>query len=93
MQLASEDLEQKIILNEKVMRLWPDYRLIQNQIVFLALAGRDQEGLALLARLAKLQPWALNDLRNKLDGISFAELPEGSPLRFRVDAQLPRVQK
>ena len=93
MQLASEDLEQKIILNEKVMRLWPDYRLIQNQIVFLALAGRDQEGLALLARLAKLQPWALNDLRNKLDGISFAELPEGSPLRFRVDAQLPRVKK
>ncbi len=92
-QLTSEDLERKINFTERVMHFWPSRWLIQNQIVLLALAGREQESLALLEHLAKLQPWTNNDLRNTLDGIPFTEMPEDSPLRLRVEALAPRAKR
>ncbi len=84
LQLSSTDLEKKISFNERVMHFWPVFPVVRNQIVFLALAGRDAEGLELLEHLARLQPALIGELRAMLEQIPGTELPDASPLRSRT---------
>jgi len=91
--LSSADLEQKISFNERVMHFWPDIPIVRNQIVFLALAGRDGESLELLEHLARLQPASIAELRDTLDRIPRTELPDGSPVRSRTEVLARRAGK
>ena len=43
-------LAEKIAIGERVLRVWPSSEVVGRQSVFLALAGRDEAAVALLAR-------------------------------------------
>ena len=48
--LDGDGLAEKIAIGERVLRVWPSSQIVSRQCVYLALAGRDKEALALLAQ-------------------------------------------
>jgi O-antigen ligase len=82
--VSRESLLPKIAFLDRVLHFWPVAPLVQKQIAFLAMAGKDEEALALLGNLARLQPQYVPDLNAQLEAISGDDIPAGSPVRRRA---------
>jgi O-antigen ligase len=88
--IAKGDLAAQLEFNGRAVRAWPVYPLVRNQIVLLAMAGRDAEALRLLDNLARLQPQHLADLADFLGNLPDTRLPEVAPIRARIATLLGR---
>ena len=84
--LDGKDLPIKLSFSEKVVHYWPTAALVHRHIVLLAQAGRDDEALALLARVRKLVPDSELALRQLVEDLPAEALPGASPLRAALDS-------
>ncbi len=88
--ISKQELESKISFNEMVMHFYPTFRIVRNQIIFLAMAGREQESLKLMGYMARLEPGRLKELRDTLNHVPETELPGDSAVRAKVNSLLLR---
>ena len=84
--LDGKDLSIKLSFSEKVVHYWPTAALVHRHIVLLAQAGRDAEGLSLLARVSKMVPDSIPELRQLVESIPTEALSGASPLRAALRA-------
>jgi hypothetical protein len=87
MPLTREQLQAKLEFNEAVMHRWPVAPIVQRQIVYLAMAGRDDESFELLRHMRDLEPETLDELRALVARIPLNVLPLISPLRTRIEQE------
>lgn len=84
--LDGKDLPIKLSFSEKVVHYWPTAALVHRHIVLLAQAGRDAEALALLARVRKMVPDSIPELRLLVESIPTDPLADISRLRAALRA-------
>lgn len=84
--LDGKDLSIKLSFSEKVVHYWPTAALVHRHIVLLAQAGRDAEALSLLARVYKMVPDSIPELRQLMESIPTEALSGASPLRAALRA-------
>ena len=89
MPLDRQDLDQKIAFNDRVVRTWPLRPVVQRQIVWLAMAGRDEEGDVLIEHMTRLMPASIVELGELVDTVQATELSADSRLRWRLVDRLP----
>ncbi|MBL8510695.1 MAG: O-antigen ligase C-terminal domain-containing protein, partial [Betaproteobacteria bacterium] len=64
-ELNRQNLEEKIVLNDKAMRFWPAHHFVFHQTAFLAWAGHEVEANKLLSQALTIYPkWALLYAKN-----------------------------
>lgn len=90
MPVSNEDLDNRIAFAGRAMRYWPYKAIVQRQIVYLAMSGRDAEAFSLLEHMARLQPQTREELRTMVHEVPVAQLPADAPLRARLDAPARR---
>lgn len=88
--ISRENLASKISFNERVMHFLPIFPIVQKQIIFLAMAGREREGSVLIENMARLQPSRLGELRDTLSRLPDSELPDDSAVRAKVNSLVLR---
>ena len=88
--ISRDNLESKISFNERAMHFLPLFPIVRKQIIFLAMAGREQESLELVEYMARHQPGSLGELRDTLNQLKDSELPEDSAVRAKVDSLISR---
>jgi O-antigen ligase len=90
--VSRDGLPEKVAFMGRAVQFWPVALFVQKQIRLLAMAGNDDEALALLAHLARLQPQQIAGLNAELEAIPGADIPDDSPVRRRV-RQLVEARK
>lgn len=90
--ISRDGLDSKISFNERAMHFLPLFPIVRKQIIFLAMAGREQESLELAGHMARHQPGSLGELRDTLDQLKDSELPKDSAVRAKVDSLISRLR-
>jgi O-antigen ligase len=84
--LDADELAEKIAIGERLLRTWPTSQIASQQSVFLALAGRDAEAVALLKR-------ALATYKNQRERIAGVIAGAPPPARSVLQEAFDRPEK
>jgi O-antigen ligase len=82
--VSPDNLEAQLRFMGRAMHFWPVADVVHKQIVLLAMAAKNDEALALIGNLARLQPQYLPGLDDDLKRISTQYVAADSPVRVRV---------